>query len=153
VLEQTLGPDHPSVAEALNNLGVALGSAGRHADALSTHERSLALRDKLYGPDSIESANARNGVGLALVELGRAGEAVATLERSLAIRDRVEGPPADLAEARFALARAIAETDRKRAQSLATQALDAYRSPPLFGAYEREAGSISTWLDTHAKNR
>ena len=50
----------------------------------------------------------------------------------------------DLAESRFALARAIAATDRARAVQLATAARDVYRTAGP--GYARRLAAVEAWL-------
>ena len=50
IKEKTLGPEHPEVATALNNLAMAYGSHGRHAEAELMYKRALAIYDKVLGP-------------------------------------------------------------------------------------------------------
>ncbi len=51
IWERALGPDDPTVAISLNNLGVISEHQGRYADAESLHERTLAIRERAYEPD------------------------------------------------------------------------------------------------------
>jgi tetratricopeptide (TPR) repeat protein len=51
VAEQTVGPDHPSVATSLNNLAALYKTQGQYAQAEPLYKRSLAIREKALGPD------------------------------------------------------------------------------------------------------
>ena len=70
-------PDWP---EALNNLGVALKSAGRFDEAILSYGRALSLQPG--------RADATSNTGLALHELGRANEAVFWLRRAVALQPK-----------------------------------------------------------------
>jgi Flp pilus assembly protein TadD len=60
------------------NLGVALGNAGRHEEAVSAYRRALALR-----PDYPE---AQNNLGISLARLGQAQAAERAFREALALR-------------------------------------------------------------------
>jgi hypothetical protein len=84
-----------------------------------------------------------------LLDLARPRDAVAPLERALALREKNNGDPNELAESRFALARALwdANEDRARARSLAGAAEDAYRAA---GGPSAEAlADVRAWLAKH----
>ena len=49
--EKTLGPDHPDVASALNNLAVLCRDQGRYAEAEPLFQRALAIAEKALGLD------------------------------------------------------------------------------------------------------
>ena len=51
IREKALGPDHPGVAESLNNLAVLYQGQGRYVDAEPLYKRSLAIREKALGPN------------------------------------------------------------------------------------------------------
>ncbi|CAN0300146.1 unnamed protein product, partial [Scytosiphon promiscuus] len=51
IREKVLGPDHPAVAEALDNLAGLLNVQGRYNKANSLFRRSLEIEDKRLGPD------------------------------------------------------------------------------------------------------
>ena len=58
VAEQNTGPDHPNVAESLNNLGELYNTKGDYAQAEPLIKRSLTIREKALGsnhPDVAES--------------------------------------------------------------------------------------------------
>src|SRR5262245_45216642 len=51
LLEKQLGPDHPDVAQLLNNLAELYRNQGRYADAEPLYRRALAIREKALGRD------------------------------------------------------------------------------------------------------
>jgi tetratricopeptide (TPR) repeat protein len=58
VAEQTMGPNHPSVARSLNNLAEVYRAQGQYAQAEPLYQRSLAIREKALGtnhPDVVAS--------------------------------------------------------------------------------------------------
>jgi hypothetical protein len=48
IREKVLGPDHPDVAEALNNLAFSYHQQGSYADAEQLFKRALAIREKAH---------------------------------------------------------------------------------------------------------
>ena len=48
-MEKALGPDHPDVAQSLNNLADLYSAQGRHADAEPLYKRALALTPEQRG--------------------------------------------------------------------------------------------------------
>jgi serine/threonine protein kinase/tetratricopeptide (TPR) repeat protein len=98
LLEQALalgrrvaGPEHPRVAQSLNDLGVLLRERGNYRAAASTLEEALAMRRRLLGDE-------HKDVAVTLVELGRVYVDRAQDERAeplfrtaLAIRRKVLG--------------------------------------------------------------
>jgi CHAT domain-containing protein len=61
-LEKALGPEHPDVATALNNLAGLYRAQGRYAEAEPAYKRSLAIREKALGPEHPAVATALNNL-------------------------------------------------------------------------------------------
>jgi len=80
---------HPQQREALEGLGAAAVSSGRHGEAIGWMQRALA----------IDPANERllNNYGMALRGLRRDGDAIAAFQRALAINPSVPGTLMNLA--------------------------------------------------------
>jgi len=115
--------------------------SGKPARALSSYQRALAMRKEPLGRDAAFSLT---GIGQAQLALGRARAAIAPLERALELRTAGRSEPANRAETRLALARALwqAGEDRARARRLALAAhKDAKRA-----ASGRLAARIEGWL-------
>ena len=51
IIKSSLGPDHPNVATALNNLAELLRATNRLAEAEPLYRRALAIDERSYGPD------------------------------------------------------------------------------------------------------
>jgi len=51
IAEQTVGPNHPSMATSLNNLATLYYSQGQYAQAEPLYKRSLAIDEKALGPN------------------------------------------------------------------------------------------------------
>ncbi|MCA9686136.1 MAG: tetratricopeptide repeat protein, partial [Myxococcales bacterium] len=134
-LARSLPPDHPDLALPYKGRGQAALARGRFAAArddleraLEFFEEALHIYEQAFGAEHHRVAFALTGMGQALIGLDRPAEAIPHLERALVIRTGTAVEPTDLAETRFALARALAagEGDPARARELATLARDAY---------------------------
>ncbi|MBK7828796.1 serine/threonine-protein kinase [Nannocystis sp.] len=126
-----LGPEHPHVAETLVNLAGVHRARGEFAAAQGLYERALAIWERSPEREPRQLGHALVGLGELALERGRPAEAVAPLERAEKLWPAGEVPPLELAELRFALARALGR-DSPRGRELARLAADAYR----------EAGSV-----------
>jgi tetratricopeptide (TPR) repeat protein len=121
---ETPGADHAYLRARLADV---LRRRGAPARALDEDRRARAAAEQ-HG-SSVYLDAALTGEGLDLIALGRAAEAVSPLERAVAARERGAAAPSDLAEVRFALARALAASggDRARAKKLAELARADFR--------------------------
>ncbi len=115
--------------------------------ALESCARSLSVQEKneSIGPEQTYSADALACLGEAYTALGRAEDGLVYLERSVSLTKR--DPAADLALARFALARALSAAKRtpERARELAVSAQRDLRATP---GMERPAAAVDRWLAT-----
>jgi tetratricopeptide (TPR) repeat protein len=130
----------------------ALLALGRPAEALALCDRALAAQEKA-GSVAVEKVyewDALRCRGEALIAAGKAREAILPLERSLAIARREW--PGDLARARFALARALAQSqgDLARARTLATQAHDELAS---HDEMKPQLAAVDAWEAEHGPAR
>ncbi|QRK10957.1 serine/threonine protein kinase [Archangium violaceum] len=142
--EQARGPEHPDAAGPSTTLGLVLVDAGRPTEALGYFERALRLRESALGVHHPELAAPLTGRGEALLKLGRAAEALAPLERALSLRETHAVPRQELAETRFALARALwaSRKDTARARELAQQAERTLEQPGT----ESLRARVQEWL-------
>src|ERR1039458_9785337 len=60
--ERSLGPDHPDVAQSLNNLAGLYTNQGRYADAEPLYKRSLAIFEKALDPNNPVVATSLNNL-------------------------------------------------------------------------------------------
>lgn len=90
--EKDLGPDHPEVARALNNLAFFLAQTGSFAEARPLMERVVAIRSRALSPDHPDLVEALNGLGHVLQKVGAYGEAKSRFEEMLAISEKTAGP-------------------------------------------------------------
>ncbi len=86
VREVQYGPDHPIMADALQQMGIIETRSGRFAESLAYNRRALAIRERVYGPDSLEVSITLNSIGAAILNAhGDFQEARGLLERALRI--------------------------------------------------------------------
>nr|WP_246356974.1 serine/threonine-protein kinase [Pyxidicoccus fallax] len=125
VREKELGPGDAKLAASLSGMGRALAKLGRYREAAEHHQRALGIREKALGPESPQVGIDLLGLGGDLLELKAPGKARVYLERAVAIFERQPEGTAedDLADARFALARAL--TGEAREPEKARRLVDA----------------------------
>jgi tetratricopeptide (TPR) repeat protein len=83
IREQTLGPDHPDVAQSLNNLALLYNNEGRYADAEPLYKRSLAIYEKALGPEHPDVALSLNNLALLYDNQGRYAEALPLVRKTI----------------------------------------------------------------------
>ena len=88
VREQALGPEHPDVAQSLNNLAWLYYSQGEYAKAEPLYQRALAMREQALGPEHPDVALTLNGYGVLLQKMGRGAEAAEMEARAKTILER-----------------------------------------------------------------
>jgi CHAT domain-containing protein/Tfp pilus assembly protein PilF len=92
IKEKALGPDHPEVAESLNNLGGFYRVQGHYADAEQLIKRSLSIFERALGPNHPSLAHPLNNLAGLYEIQGRYSDAEAPYKQSLAIREKALGP-------------------------------------------------------------
>jgi len=89
--EATYGPDHPNIATAVNNLGIALHDKGDFDGAQAAYQRALAIDEAAYGPYHPTIARDVNNLGNVLQDKGDLDGAQAAFERALAMDEATYG--------------------------------------------------------------
>ncbi|HEU4403906.1 MAG TPA: protein kinase [Polyangiaceae bacterium] len=143
--ERSLGADDEVTAELRTQLGALLVDAGHAREALPALRRSLGVLRARRGADDPTLGATYVPLGEALLGLGRGREALAELKRAERLFARLDPGPVDRAGLHFALARALAPTDRARARRLAESARALYGSVGGEGLPDRVA-RIDAWL-------
>ena len=92
ILRKSLPPDHPDIANSLNNLGIVQYELREYAAAKQSHEQALAIRRKSLPPDHPDIAHSLNNLGTVQYELREYAAAKQSHEQALAIR-RKSLPP------------------------------------------------------------
>ena len=89
---RALPPDHPTIAEATEMLGVMLMDQGRLEDAEALLTETLRIRRAALGDDHVQTASARFNLAGLYRSLGRTDEALATYTDLLALDRERLGP-------------------------------------------------------------
>ncbi|EFH79692.1 FxSxx-COOH system tetratricopeptide repeat protein [Ktedonobacter racemifer] len=92
IREQQVGPDHPDVAQSLNNLANLYSDQGKYAEAEPLHQRALQIREQQVGPDHPDVAQSLNNLALLYSEQGKYAEAEPLHQRALQIQEQQVGP-------------------------------------------------------------
>jgi len=92
--EKALGPEHPAVAQSLNNLALLYYSLGDYAKAEPLYKRALAIYEKALGPDEHPQlvAASLNNLALLYYSLGDYAKAEPLYKRALVINEKTFGP-------------------------------------------------------------
>ena len=91
IRQKTFGPNHPAVAESLNNLAISYQERGDLAKALQLYSRSLAIYEAVFGPDHPNVADTLGNLAEVYRAQGDHAKAFPLCERGLAIRQRAFG--------------------------------------------------------------
>ncbi len=86
-----LGPEHPDVAQSLNNLAALYRAQGKYAEAEPLYKRSLAIWEKALGPEHTLVAQSLENLAHLLRKTGRGNEAAKLEARAKAIRAKRRG--------------------------------------------------------------
>ena len=86
IREKVLGPDHPNVAQSLNNLATLYHAQRKYVEAEPLYKRALTIWEKALGPDHPNVALALENYAKLLRQTNRQMEATAMEVRAKAIR-------------------------------------------------------------------
>ena len=90
--EQTLGPNHPEVAQLLNDMAGLYYYLGDYAKAEPCFQRALEIREKALGPNHLDVAESLNDFAFLYGARGDYAKAEPLYQRALAIRAQSLGP-------------------------------------------------------------
>jgi tetratricopeptide (TPR) repeat protein len=85
IREKALGPEHPAVAQVLQNLAKVYFQQHRYGEAEALYGRAVAIMEKRLGPDHPDLAHTLNRYALLLQETKRKSEASTMKARAKAI--------------------------------------------------------------------
>src|SRR6185503_1265382 len=85
IRKKTLGPAHPSVANALHNLAKVYFQQHRYGEAEALYSRAVAIMEKVLGPDHPDLAHTLDRYALLLQRTKRNSRASAMKARAKAI--------------------------------------------------------------------
>jgi TonB family protein len=109
--EQTLGPDHESVARALHNIAEILFAKRKYKEADSTYQRALTIYERLFGADDPRLVPELEKYICFLINSNQRQRAVDVEKRLYRIENRVEfdgtGDSKNLAAAGIMIGKAV----------------------------------------------
>ncbi|HEX2657207.1 MAG TPA: serine/threonine-protein kinase [Polyangia bacterium] len=148
IYARAYGEGSPWLGKVMSNRGEYLIAAGRPAEAIPVFQDALARWEPQLGAEHPFLAFPLTGLGLALSEVGRPEDALPPLERALRIREVKEPKQPQVAETRFALARALWDGggDRVRARRLG-EVVQAFYAQSK--SNPRVAAEVNVWLTAH----
>ena len=85
IFRKSLPPDHPDIAQSLNNLGMVQSELREYPTAKQSHEQALAIRRKSLPPDHPDIAYSLNNLGMVQYALRDYAAAKQSYEQALAI--------------------------------------------------------------------
>ncbi|KIG16358.1 serine/threonine protein kinase [Enhygromyxa salina] len=147
IQRQVLGESHQEIGSLHTNIGEAQLALGQLDAAMISYQRALELLSAALPEDHFELVGPLRGQGLVWLEMGDAALAIEAFERALELVDGSQDT--DAAELRFGLARALVAVngDPRRANELASLALEGFEATGL----EREAEAARAWLAEHSR--
>jgi tetratricopeptide (TPR) repeat protein len=92
IREQVLGPQHPDVAQGLNNLAELYHTQGKYEEAEPLYQRALKIREQALGPQHPDVAQSLNNLAALYHEQGKYEEAEPLYQRALKIFEQALGP-------------------------------------------------------------
>jgi tetratricopeptide (TPR) repeat protein len=78
IREKSYGPDHPDVAESLNNLALVFQATNRFAEAEALFSRAFAICQERFGADHPRTVTARKNLAALLAALSKGGSATSS---------------------------------------------------------------------------
>jgi len=152
IFHDTVGDAHPKSADACASAAEYLNASGRYTEAYAMARRALAVIER--EPDADAAAARGDGrlttaliaLGISWLERGQPSLAVPPLERALRLGEAAAPEPAQVGQLRFALARALAQTNGPlaRVMALAAGARAAYESSPRYAAQKEQ---VDKWIE------
>ncbi|MEZ5962263.1 MAG: CHAT domain-containing tetratricopeptide repeat protein [Planctomycetota bacterium] len=85
-------PEHPLIAQSLNNLAAVFESTGRYAQAEHAYREGLRIRRARYGEVHAEVAESLGNLAAFLARDGRYGEAEPLAREAAELAARIDGP-------------------------------------------------------------
>jgi tetratricopeptide (TPR) repeat protein/transcriptional regulator with XRE-family HTH domain len=88
IREQTLGPEHPQIANSLYGLAALYQRLGKYEQAESLFQRVLQLREQTLGPEHPQVATSLHGLATLFYHQGKYEQAELLFQRSLQLREQ-----------------------------------------------------------------
>ncbi len=90
--EQTLGPEHPTLATWLNNLALLYQRQGKYEQAEPLYQRAIAIGEQTLGPEHPDLATRLNNLANLYSDQGKYEQAEPLYQRAIAIGEQTLGP-------------------------------------------------------------
>jgi tetratricopeptide (TPR) repeat protein len=157
IYREVLPPTDPSLATAVNNLGMLLQRMGKYGEARSLYEEALQIYRKGLPPDHPGLGPAINNLGMLLKALGKRAEARPLLEEALRIRRRaLPQAHSDVALSASNLGQLLQDLGQfAEAQRLLEEAVQTYRKtlPPAHPDLATSLNNLASLLQVMGKPR
>jgi tetratricopeptide (TPR) repeat protein/tRNA A-37 threonylcarbamoyl transferase component Bud32 len=139
-------PHETDLASVLDGIADALRAQSKYGQALDNYQRAAAIQERDLGPQHPTVAHTLTEIGRTYLGLREPSKAIAPLERALSIYEAWPADPNELAETRFALARALARdaSQRERAMRLASSARETFAAGGT--ARKEDVAAVDAWL-------
>jgi tetratricopeptide (TPR) repeat protein len=92
IMEQQLGPNHPDIAQSLNNLALLYRKLGKYSQAEPLYRRALSISERQLGPNHPDTAQILNNLALLYRKQGNYEQAEPLYKRALSISEQQFGP-------------------------------------------------------------
>ncbi len=90
--EEILGPNHPDVAQSLNNIALIYKIQGQYTEVEPLYKRAISIWIKSLGPDHPRVATGLNNLATFYKTQGRYQDAELIFKQALSIREKSLGP-------------------------------------------------------------
>jgi len=91
ICKKIYGPQHPEVADSLNNIALLLKNEGKYEEAMSLYQESLQIYKKMYGSEHPYYALSLYNIGGLVYEQGKYEESLKYFQDCYDIRCRISG--------------------------------------------------------------
>lgn len=165
MIERTLGPDHPLLADALNACGQAAAALGQHAEAIERYQRASAVLERSLGPENLRRAQILANLAAELERTGQLAESLAAHDAALVVkRAKLPANSPSILMSRQNRANTLARLGKKadaleehrdvlalRRSALGAQHPDVAMSLSNVGQLLRELGRAGEAYDAHSE--
>jgi tetratricopeptide (TPR) repeat protein len=88
IQQQSLPPNHPSLAMSYNNIGNVYHNMGEYSKALSSYEKALEIKQQSLPPNHPNLAVSYNNIGNVYSNMGEYSKALSSYEEALEIQQQ-----------------------------------------------------------------
>ncbi len=90
--ERALGPEHPDVADSLNNAALVLRHLGHYEKAIENYQRAAAIKEKVFGPNHPWAVGSETNLGAVYAMQGKYDLALLHGRNALDLSEKLLGP-------------------------------------------------------------